>query len=83
MTKPKDVDRAPVHAVVMPPFAEKQKVVCVSDSWERDWNGREHKSCMCGKGNEYTIDGCVWSHCFGWLVSITGELHAASDFRSA
>jgi hypothetical protein len=83
MSSEKTLISAPVHAVVMPPFAKGQKIVCVSDSWERDWNGRENKCCMCGKGYEYEIDGCVWSHCFGWLVSISGELHAASDFRSA
>lgn len=68
---------------VVPPFTAGQTVVCLNDSWEREWTGRERDSCMCGRGYEYTIDGCVWSQGFGWLVSITGELHAAADFRAA
>jgi hypothetical protein len=83
MTKPEDVDRAPVHAVVMPPFAVGKNVVCIRDSKERDWLGNQFTGAMCIKDREYTINGCVWSYAFGWLVSITRELHSASDFRSA
>lgn len=69
-------------AAVTPPFAEGERVVCLNESWERDWQGHSIQGAMCAKGQEYTIDGCVWSYAFGWMVSITGELHPASDFRS-
>ncbi|MEM6979639.1 MAG: hypothetical protein AAF539_08200 [Planctomycetota bacterium] len=66
---------------VMPPFPPSSTVICVRDSCERDWHGRKQDLCQCRQGIQYTIDGCVWSHCFGWMVSITDELHDADDFE--
>lgn len=63
-----------------PPFSPRQTIVCVRQSRERHWTGSIIDMCRCEKGSEYKIDGCVWSFKFGWLVSITGELHAAKDF---
>lgn len=71
------------NATVVPPFQPKQKVICVRLSKDRKLNGRIIDMCRCTKGSEYIVEGCVWHYKFGWLVSITGELHAASDFRSA
>lgn len=75
MTKPKK------DAVLIPPFKPRQKVVCMRLSKERAWDGRIVDVCRCTKGTEYIVDGCVWNYKTGWLVSITGELHAASDFK--
>lgn len=67
---------------VVPPFKRRQKVVCIRLSEERDYNGRVVHMSQCKKGVAYTIDGCMWYHGFGWLVEITGEFHAAKDFRA-
>ncbi len=66
---------------IKPPFDKGQKVECLRDSTERRWTGSPINNCRCSKGTEYTIDGCVWSSQFGWLISITGELHDANDFQ--
>lgn len=64
-----------------PPFEPGQKVTCVRQSIERCFTGARIDNCRCSEGNEYTVDGCVWSYSFGWLVSISGELHDAKDFE--
>lgn len=66
---------------INPPFNPGQKITCIKLSKERDWDGSIIDVCRCTKGSEYIIDGCVWSYKAGWLVSISGELHSASDFR--
>jgi hypothetical protein len=67
---------------ITPPFKPRQKVVCIRLSKERNWRGQVIDVCRCTKGTEYKIDGCVWHYKFGWMVSISGELHKASDFTA-
>lgn len=70
------------QSTVNPPFNPGQKITCIKLSKERDWDGSIIDVCRCTKGSDYIIDGCVWSYKAGWLVSISGELHSASDFRA-
>lgn len=64
------------------PFQKGDVIRCLRRSPERDKQGELHENSICMAGKDYTTDGCFFSPGFGWLVSISGELHDATDFCS-
>jgi len=75
-----DHEKRSVIAVTPPPFEFGQRVQCIAKSPELNALGEVVDVCQCVPPYVYQVEGCVWSP-IGWLVSITGELHNANDFR--
>lgn len=75
-----DHEKRSVIAVPPPPFEFGHRVQCIAKSPELNALGEVVDVCQCVPPYVYQVEGCVWSP-VGWLVSITGELHNASDFR--
>lgn len=63
-----------------PPFPDGSDVKCIKIAPEIGLDGRLIDICRCIKDQIYDIDYCAWSSKAGWMVAISGELHAAENF---
>jgi hypothetical protein len=60
------------------------RVICTKDSPDLIWYG---ENCENAAGNAiciapllYHVDNVLWTEKLGWILSISGELHSATDF---
>ena len=58
----------------------KPQVTCIADSPDMMLSGSESGNAICKKGQVYDVDNYIWTQKAGWLISISGEFHKASDF---
>lgn len=63
------------------PFEPGTQVKALRTSPQRYFDGDVNENCSCMPRVTYTVQGCVWGWKVGWLVSISNELHRASDFE--
>jgi hypothetical protein len=60
------------------------RVICTKDSPDLIWYGENYENAagnaICIAPLLYHVDNVLWTEKLGWLLSISGELHSATDF---